>query len=417
MLSRTDRVVVHVHEMATLKRVIKRIRSISKNVPILLFDQPPENMQGKEMEKLMDAGVAVLKVHDFLKTGAQEKWNQLEVKKKVARMKKTVDPKKPLWILVQNDPDPDAIASAMALQVLLGRNDKSAPIVTLKSVSRNENISMIEIIGTTVRKVRVTELNRAPQIAMVDVQPPYFKFALPNVVIVIDHHPVVEDYIVPYRDLQVNYGATSTLLTEYLTASNIKIGQRLGTALYYGIKTDTLSLGRAVSNADFNSFTILWQKANHSQILHMERPRLRPQELHIFARALTEHTIERGAIFVGLGTVPKEDLVPRLADFVLQIGDTEFGIVWGIVNKDVIFSARSITPLINAGEVMRSLFGRMGSAGGHRTMARATMPLAVLKKELKAGTFKKISEIVKKRVLRTIAAQKLAMQKNGHRVR
>jgi nanoRNase/pAp phosphatase (c-di-AMP/oligoRNAs hydrolase) len=362
-----------------------------------------------------DPGISVLPLKTILKSKAMEKWHQIEIKRRLERMRGAVDPEKPLCILMQNDPDPDSIASAMALQVLLGRNDETAPMVTMKRVSRNENLAMINIIGAKIKEVSAAQLSRAPQLAMVDVPPSYFKRTFSNLRIVVDHHPAVEKYNAPYVDVQEHYGATSSIFTEYLVANEMKIGQRLGTALYYGVKTDTLLFGRDVSHADFSAFALLWPRANHHLIMQMERPRLKEEEVDVFIRALKEYTIEKSCIFSCLGSIPKEDLVPRLADFVLQIGEPEFALVWGLVGKECTFSARSITPKVNAGEVMRSAFGKIGSAGGHQSMARATMLTSELKKELKADSIPALNEKVKKRVLRVVTAQKRTRSKTRGR--
>ena len=55
--------------------------------------------------------------------------------------------------------------------------------------------------------------------------------------------------------------------------------QRLATALYYGLKTDTLFLGRETTDADIEAFTYLYPLANHSLIRRMERPQLPLRDL------------------------------------------------------------------------------------------------------------------------------------------
>ena len=42
--------------------------------------------------------------------------------------------------------------------------------------------------------------------------------------------------MVPFTDIRSGYGATSTILTEYLEACEADVSQRLATALLYGIK-------------------------------------------------------------------------------------------------------------------------------------------------------------------------------------
>lgn len=401
-----SRVIINMENEEARSVAVDRIRELSSSVPILLFDSSIENNRAAGTKMAGDPGISVLPLKTILKRRAMEKWHQIEIKRRLERMKKVVDPKKPIWILMQNDPDPDSIASAMALQAILGRSDKTAPAVTMGRVSRNENIAMINIIGITIKEVTAAQIANAPQLAMVDVPPSYFDRSFSNLRIVVDHHPVIEKYNAPFVDVQEHYGATSSIFTEYLVASEIKISQRLGTALYYGVKTDTLLFGRDVSNADFSAFALLWPRANHHLIMQMERPRLKSEEIHVFITALKDHVIEKECLFACLGTIPKDDLVPRLADFVLQIGEPEFALVWGVVGKECTFSARSVTPKINAGEVMRSAFGKLGSAGGHQSMARATMLTADLKKDFNTTSLAALKEAVKNRVIKLVSAQK-----------
>ena len=99
-----------------------------------------------------------------------------------------------------------------------------------------------------------------------------------------DHHPRVADYACSFEDIREDYGATSTILSEYLIANGIKFNQRLATALLYGIKSDTLMLGREVHAADVQVFTSLYPLANHDLLRRIEYPSLNPEEVSAFAR-------------------------------------------------------------------------------------------------------------------------------------
>ena len=74
--------------------------------------------------------------------------------------------------------------------------------------------------------------------------------------------------------MRPSYGATSTILVEYLRAADVKITQRLATALLYGIKADTLGLERGGTRADLDAFTFLYLLANHNALRRIERPAL-----------------------------------------------------------------------------------------------------------------------------------------------
>lgn len=389
---------------------LKKARAMLPAAPALVVENAAISKAEREVLAAMP-DVAIIGGAELFRSAALERWKHLELRKRIALMRRCVDPDQPLWILTQHDPDPDAIGSALALTHLLGRSRRNTPIVTLKGVSRSENISMISLLGIKVKTIPAAALRRAPQVALVDVQPAFFKRHIGNVRIVIDHHPQTELYDVPYVDIQPGYGATSSIMVEYLDAAGLKVNTRLATALYYAVKTDTLLIGRGVSPEDFRAFGALWPLADHKLISQMERPRLKSREVDVFIRALKYHHIERGALFVPLGRVHKEDLVPRLADFVLQIGDVEFALVWGSFGRVTTFSARALNPHIDAGEIMQRVFGHLGSAGGHAEMARATVASKALAADFGEEGQTRLSVSIRKRVLGAIAAQKRAVLK------
>jgi nanoRNase/pAp phosphatase (c-di-AMP/oligoRNAs hydrolase) len=296
----------------------------------------------------------------------------------VQKLRETLAEVKILLILIQHDPDPDAIASALALRSILGRNKTTAPMGSFGQVTRPENIAMVQLLDIEIEQVTAEKLLRYDGIALVDVQPPYFGDVLPRVDAVIDHHPLVASYAARYRDVRTAFGATSTIFVQYLQAIDTKITQRLATALYYGIKTDTLFLGRETTEADVEAFTYLYPLANHGLIRRMERPELPLRDLDAFGYALRARTIIDTTFFTHLGIVEREDVLPQFAEFCLQVEGVERSVVSGIFGGNLVVSVRNDVSGKSAGEMVRHAFGDFGSAGGHRSMAKAVVPLAVL---------------------------------------
>ena len=107
---------------------------------------------------------------------------------------------------------------------------------------------MSRLLDIPVMQITGEDLNKYSKIAMVDVQPPYFKNNRIQADIVFDHHPSAKPYNAEFTDVRVACGSTSTILGKYLIDGNIKITQRLATALTYGIKSDTMSLERDISD-------------------------------------------------------------------------------------------------------------------------------------------------------------------------
>ena len=56
----------------------------------------------------------------------------------------------------------------------------------------------------------------------------------------------------------------------------------------------------------------------------------------------------------------------------------EWSVVSGDVGNDIHISVRSVGYVRSAGDVTRAAFGDLGSAGSHRTMAKAVLPADAL---------------------------------------
>ena len=192
----------------------------------------------------------------------------------------------------------------------------------------------------------------------------------------------------------MTYGATSTILCEYLTANKVKLTQRLATALLYGIKTDTLMLGRSVNPADIEAFTTLYPLANHNLIRRMENPSLNPEEVSSFIKALKKQTIVNKILFVHLGRVKQEDIIPRLADFCLQIEGADWSVVSGLFQRNLVISVRNVGYVKSAGDIVTKIFNDRKIAGGHRTMAKAVMTTKDFMQSFGITTTKNIEEKV-----------------------
>ncbi len=329
-------------------------------------------------ERLHVPGAVTVPLSAFAERVLQPELERAQARMRVERIRAHFESASRILILMQDDPDPDAIASALALRTLLGRNRTGAPICTFGTITRPENITMCEILDIDVEPITTREMHGFDRVAMVDVQPSFLEERFVEVDLVIDHHPVEEPVRARIRDVRPSYGATSTILVEYLRAADVKTTQRLATALLYGIKADTLGLERGGTRADLDAFTYLYLLANHNALRRIERPALGEAALDALAAGLAKRKIVKGVFFSHLGPVATADLIPQFADFGLQAKSVEWSVVSGVVGDDVHVSVRSVGYVRSAGDVTRAAFGDLGSAGGHRTMAKAVVPLTAL---------------------------------------
>jgi nanoRNase/pAp phosphatase (c-di-AMP/oligoRNAs hydrolase) len=223
--------------------------------------------------------------------------------------------------------------------------------------------------------VKPRALEEYDALALVDTQPGFFEEALGDVDLVIDHHPVEGAVRAAIKDLRPSYGATSTILTEYLRAADVRLPQRLATALLYGIKTDTQALERGTTRADVEAFAFLHPHVNQSALRRIERPGLPEATLDLLARGIERRHVSHGVVFSHLGPVAYPEVVAQFADLFLQVEGAEWSVISGTIHGELHVSVRNVGYVRAAGDVVRAAFGELGSAGGHRAMAKAVVRL------------------------------------------
>lgn len=374
-LRHVDQAIVFLRDVERQERVCELLRALDNNIPILALTTNGDGQSG-------DPLVRRIPLHDIFEEFCSTALLDTINRKKVDRIRSLFQDKEKVYILLQHDPDPDAIGSALALRELLGRNRATTPIVTFGEVTRPENLAMIHYLDVQIDQIEPDDLHKnGAGLAMVDVQPPYFSQPLGKVDLVVDHHPKRTAFKAQFTDLRTPYGATSTIFTEYLRAIGMEPSQRLATALLYGIKVDTLFLERGSILADLSAFSYLYPLANKALIARIERPALPREDLEALGRALSRLQLDNGVAVIHMGEVRREDVIPQMAEFCLQIEGVDWGIASGLVKDRVVISVRNVGHVKSAGDIMKRLYDDIGSAGGHRMMAKAVVPLERFKEK------------------------------------
>jgi nanoRNase/pAp phosphatase (c-di-AMP/oligoRNAs hydrolase) len=242
-------------------------------------------------------------------------------------------------------------------------------------VTRPENLRMMNLLDIHIDIITPADLAHFDRVAMVDVQPHYFSGEIDRVDLVIDHHPEQTGYTAVYKDIRADYGSTSTILTEHLRAVDVNISERIATAMLYAIKSDTLFFNRHANRVDIEAFSYLYPLADAAMIRKMEGAEITMERLDYVLLARQQARIQDKVFCAFLGDLPREDFIPYVADFYLQLEDMEWTIISGIVHDSLVVSVRNLGYSRNAGEFVRKYFNAIGSAGGHRAMAKAVVPL------------------------------------------
>jgi nanoRNase/pAp phosphatase (c-di-AMP/oligoRNAs hydrolase) len=145
--------------------------------------------------------------------------------------------------------------------------------------------------------------------------------------------------------------------------------------MLYAIKSDTLFFARHTNRVDLEAFTFLYPLADAALIRKMEGAEITLERLEYVTRA-SQNGILRDQVFTAfVGDAPREDFIPYTADFFLQLEDVKWTILAGVVGQTLIVSVRNLGYSRNAGEFVKRWFAEIGSAGGHRAMAKAVVPI------------------------------------------
>ncbi len=282
-------------------------------------------------------------------------------------------------VLILINADPDSIASAMAVKRLLWRKVSSVTISNINIIKRPDNIAMIRLLGVDLVPIKNIVKDSFNRFVIVDSQPNHneiFTEYPPHVIS--DHHPDT-GASAPFVDIRPKYGATATIMTEYLRAAKIKPSSKLATGLFYAIKTDTDNFVRQTLIEDVRAFQFLYRHSNLHLINKIEQSELTVDFLKYFKIALDNKRVIKGHLFAHLGPVVNPDICVIIADFFLKISSVNWSIVSGLYSKKLVIVFRNDGLRKDAGKVAKQSFGQIGSAGGHKSMARAEIPFTDLK--------------------------------------
>jgi len=276
-------------------------------------------------------------------------------------------------ILPHDNPDPDALASAAALKYLVGLLlKKDAQIVLGGIVGRAENRAMLTYLNISL--VPVSEVRfKGAQVVLVDTQPGRPNNSLPERVVptaVIDHHPAYGRYDgVAFLDLREQYGATSTIVTEYLRDAKLAPEPKIATALFYGIAAETQDLGREATAADIEASHFLYPYTNKRRLAKIENARVPREYFRIFREGIDRAVLyEKKLVISLLGEVQYPDMVAEAADFLLRLDEVEWAAAIGTFGSCLHCSIRTTDRDANAGDLLQRVLGSK-SAGGHDMIA------------------------------------------------
>jgi len=326
----------------------------------------------------------------------------LQKRKILKSLYSTIQDSDKLLILTHDNPDPDAIASARALEFLLKKEKKIKTILAYGGfIGRAENRTMLELLNIKMTNISDINLDKINKFALIETFPGRNNSLPPHIIpdIVIDHHPHEEKTEAKFVDIRPEVGANATILTEYLRYSNHKITKQIATALLFAIKCDTLFLNRETYPEDIEAFIYLYPLADINLLQKIQKPAITIEAFDAFGRAVKNRNIYKNIIFSNIGRVRDREIIPQIAEFCLDIKNINFAVIYGIFNNSIVVSVRNSDGRRDAGEIIKSALGEIGSAGGHRSMAAAIIKKSAISSNKK---FKDIDSLIIRRFLKAL---------------
>jgi len=319
---------------------------------------------------------------------------------------------KKLGIVVHNNPDPDAIASALALQSIATSFEVNSDIIYHGEIGHQENKAFVNLLGIDLFRMKDIDIDSYDKIAMLDCAIPGANNPLPPnmpIGVIIDHHPIGDaDIDAEFIDIRPNVGASATILTKYLQELNIDIDSNLSTALLYGIRTDTLDFKRNTDSADLSAASYLYPLSDHDVLDQLERPSMSIETLDVLGEAINNRQVIGSYLLTNVGNIRDRDTLPQAADYLLNLEGISTSIVFGVSEEQIFISGRSNDIRVNLGDVMKRAFGAE-AGGGHATAAAAQISLGVFSVSKDRQTLLRlVNEAVVKRFLGAVGVEETA---------
>lgn len=311
-----------------------------------------------------------------------------------------------LAVVTHDNPDPDAIASAVALAHIAEQAGTPADVCYFGNINHQENRALVNVLGFDLTNLDPDDdLSDYDGIALVDHSRPGVNDQLPpdtDIDIVIDHHPPRAPVEARFVDLRSDVGATSTLLVGYLTKLGLEPPSPVATALLFGIHIDTQDFSREVSIEDFEAAAYLTSFVDVATLELIESPSVSFETYDTMAAAIRARELRDSILLSYVGKIGDRDALAQAADQLLGMEGVNACLVYGSDEETIYASARARGIELDIGEALREAFGQIGSAGGHADMAGAQIPVGTLVEAGEPNPHDQIREVIADRFFETL---------------
>lgn len=329
----------------------------------------------------------VVEAAELISNAVVKDLTELELQRRTDRLVSVIEAagEKGLAIFTHHSPDPDCIASAIAMQRIAEKYGIRASIYYSGRIGHQQNRSLVNLLGVAMTAVTdeadvKAVLDRSGKVAVVDTEYAGQNNALPREFvphIVIGHHDSPDEVPGEYVDVRSDIGAVSTILWSYLMELGLTPDPQLATALLHAIRVDTAQFTRKTSPTDLKALAYLSPLSDTSLLDEIENPPMAQETCDILSRAIANRNVRGSYLVTSVGFIQDRDALPQAADFLLRLEGVATVLCFGVVDNQIQVSARSKDSRVNLGQVLQESFGKE-NAGGHAQAAGAQIPLGIM---------------------------------------
>ncbi|WP_332899136.1 DHH family phosphoesterase [Haladaptatus sp. CMSO5] len=373
-LDETDVILILSSDVAANREAVENIRERGGEQFIVVRASDPVSA-----DELTKAGAdVVINPSSVIADSALRALESGELEYKAEQLAEVIDDtESKMAIITHDNPGPDSIASAVALQAIASARGVESDILYDGEIGHQENRAFVNLLGIDLVARDGVDFDDYDTIALVDHAKAAENAVAVEADIFIDHFEPDPDYDATFMDVRPNVSSTSTILTKYVQEFDLTLGKEVATALLYGIRAETLDFKRDTTPADLTAAAYLYPFADHDTLEQVESPSMSPETLDVLAEAIRNRDVKGSHLVSNAGFIRDRDALTQAAQHLLNLEGITTTAVFALDDDTIYLAARSKDIRLNIRNVLQDAFGELGEATGHSTDANVSIPLGI----------------------------------------
>ena len=291
----------------------------------------------------------------------------------------------PVAFVIKGSPDPDAIASSLALLSFYQSIGGEGTIYHEDHISHSSNKMMINVLDINLAELKLEKVQEEFYV-ICDHADPNIGLDMAKCILHVDHHKdSAGDWDHAQEEIiELDSGSCSSIIVRLLCEedffANTPSAQQIATALAYGIKTDTDNLDSA-REKDWDAMKTLSQYCNQDNLKKITSSRIPPQTIKVLKAALAAEKQESNWLYASAGFLQDtyRDSIALVADEMIRRQGVDHVLVYAIIEKEEGTSIQGSVRSIDAGFDMEGFVKSFSdNAGGRKYKGGFEIPLGFL---------------------------------------